>query len=242
MKPRIGISMNYRSVEGAGERAYIDSPYFDFLTQLGAVALLIPPTENSETLGELLNCLDGVLFTGGLDLDSALWQEKPHKQSILVHPRRQRFEFMLYGAVRDRKLPVMGICLGLQMINVFHNGSLHQHLPDHPAPPDQIDHGKEFNNTRHNLNINPQSKLFDWLKADRVTVKSGHHQGINRLGDSLIPAGVADDGIVEAIESNDYPFLIATQWHPEREPSEPINQIIIEKFLDAARNSNQLSS
>ena len=232
MIPRIGVEMNYHAQTDHRQRAYLDSYYLDFLTDKGALAIPIPPTENPTLLAESLNSFHGVLFTGGMDLDPSLWNEPCHEKTIKVHPRRQNFDFMLYQAVRQRQLPIMAICLGFQMINVFHNGTLHQHLPQHPG---KIDHGTGTNTTHHDLNVNPDSILHQWLKTDRIEVMSHHHQGLDRLGDGLLAAATADDGIIEALEAPGYPFLTAVQWHPEREAQHPVNSVIVDQFIAAAR-------
>ncbi len=230
MKPRIGISMNYRRTDSGVERAYLDSSYLDFLTDYEVLPCPIPPTVDSDQLGEYLNVVDGVLFTGGMDLDPGLWDEPIHPKTELVHSRRQRYDLLLYELVCQRRTPIMGVCLGLQMINIAHGGSLYQHLPEKPG---SVDHGGEFNFTTHNLNVNIASKFYDWIRTDKIKVAGGHHQGINRLGEGLVAAGTAEDGVVEAVELNDYPFLFAVQWHPEKDMADFVNRTVIEKFIGA---------
>jgi len=236
MTTRIGVSMNYRRTESGRERAYLDSPYFDFLVKLKVQPVPIVPVDSIEILREFLQTLDGILFSGGLDLDPKRWQEPLHEKTILVHPRREQFDFVLYEQAAEMRLPIMGIGLRLQMINVYHGGCLHQHLEENPG---KIDHGQELNNSRHNLNLNKNSKLYEWLQKDRITVPSGHHQGIAKLGKGLLAGATSDDGVIEAIERPGYSFLIAVQWHPEREPQAEINQAIIERFLEAANKYAQ---
>jgi putative glutamine amidotransferase len=125
----------------------------------------------------------------------------------------------------------MGICLGLQLINVAEGGTLYQHLPESPG---EVNHGCEGTAARHGLNVNPDSCLFTWLKKRRIEVSSNHHQGIDKVSENLRAAAVADDGVTEAVELEDYPFLTAIQWHPERDMNNPVNRIIMEKFLQAA--------
>jgi putative glutamine amidotransferase len=175
--------------------------------------------DNIVLLDAVLNQLDGILFTGGVDLDPALWNEQQHEETILVHPRRQRFEFMLYEQAKKRRLPILAICLGIQMINVAHGGSLHQHLPDLD---DVIDHG-DSGIVKHPVHLNPESLLFQWFQTEQMQV-------------NLIAAATAPDGIVEAIELPGYPFLLALQWHPEREMNNPVNHTIIDRFLAATQS------
>ena len=230
MKPRIGISMNYTVDENGTERAYLDSPYYEIFDSLSAIAIPIVPTENTIMLHALLGQLDGLLFTGGMDIDPALWNEQQHPQTQLIHPKRQRFDLMLYELGIKRKLPILAICLGLQIINVAQGGSLHQHLPNTAK---MNNHGSESRPVSHQLNINPQSRLYNWFQNEEITVASSHHQGINRLGNDLLAAAAAPDGLVEAVELAEYSFLLGVQWHPERHLSEHVNRTIIEKFLTA---------
>jgi len=180
-----------------------------------------------------LGHVDGVLFTGGLDLDSMLWQENLHREARLVHPRRQRFELLLYEQVQKRKLPILALCFGMQMINVAHGGSLHQHLPDLEFNVD-VDHEGEEGMVEHLVNCDLGSRLFDCTQMEQFKVNSAHHQGINKLGEGLQAVAVAEDGIIEAFERKDYPFLLGVQWHPERNLANPVNRTMMDQFLKAS--------
>jgi putative glutamine amidotransferase len=233
MKPRIGISMKYRTNEDDTEWAYLDHRYFDVIADLGVIPIPIVPVENIVTLNAILSQVNGVIFTGGGDLNPALYDEQAHKKTNIIHPRRQRFELLLYEQTIKQRLPVLGISLGIQLINVAQGGSLHQHLPDLDS---EVDHGTSDKYIpNHLLTLHKKSKLYNWLKVEQISVPSCHHQGINRLGKGLLPAAVAEDGLVEVIELSDYPFLLAVQWHPERDIEMPGNRLIFNKFIDAVR-------
>ena len=239
MKSRIGVSMNYARLEGGPEQAYLDREYLDLWSLFGVVPFPIALTEDADQIDAMLDCVDGVLFTGGLDLDPVLWGRQQQPETILLHPRRQRFELKLYEAVQKRRMPIMGICLGIQIINVAHGGSLYQHLPDTPG---QIDHGREGHTTTHPIRLDKKGRFFDWLKTESITVQSCHHQGVDRLGESLLASAVADDGVTEAIEQPGYPFLMATQWHPERDLKNPVNRTIVERFITAVQSHKKRNS
>ncbi len=239
MKSRIGISMNYARLEGGPEQAYLDREYFDLWSLFGVVPFPIALTEDADQIDAMLDCVDGVLFTGGLDLDPVLWGRQQQPETILLHPRRQRFELKLYEAVQKRRLPIMGICLGIQIINVAHGGSLYQHLPDVPV---QLDHGREGHTTTHPVRLDKKGQLFDWLKTDSITIQSCHHQGVDRLGESLLASAVAADGVTEVIERPGYPFLMAMQWHPERDLENPVNRAIVERFITAVQSRKKRKS
>ena len=233
MKPRIGLSMNYRTLKDQGEQVYLDSGYFDAVARAGGIPMPIVPLEDVVMLEAILRIVDGVVLTGGLDLDAGLYGERLHPATTLLHPRRQRFELLLYQQATKHKLPLLGICLGAQVVNVAHGGALHQHLPEDEH---YMDHGTgRSGTTRHLVKLAAVSRLREWLKVDELTVPSAHHQGIVRLGEGLQAAAVTADGIVEAVERPDYPFLLAVQWHPERHLDEPYNRVILERFVQAAR-------
>ena len=238
MKPRIGISMNYHDADYGVESAYIDLPYFSVIEEFGALPFPICPTDNIVQLNSILGHLDGVMFTGGGDIDSALWGERLHKKTNVIHPRRQRFELLLYEQVRKIDQPVLALCLGMQLINVAHGGSIHQHLPDLDLD-DDVDHGNQNRLVEHTITLDSHSKLIEWVQTECVSVNSGHHQAINKLGDGLTPLAVADDQIIEAYKASDYPFLLAVQWHPERDLANPLNRLIFDKFFQAAAQSLQ---
>ena len=235
MKLRIGIGMNYRTTDDGSECAYLDNHYFDVLAELGVVPLPIIPTEDVILLDAILKQVDGVLLTGGLDIDPSLWDEDLHEETRLLHPRRQRFDLLLYEQVQKLRLPIMGICLGIQMINVAHGGSLHQYLPD---VNDEVDHGDEEHTTTHTVVLEPKTQIHQWLQIDQITVPSCHQQGINRLGKGLVAAGTTEDGLVEIIERPKYPFLLAIQWHIERDMIQPLSRTIFDQFLNAAGSRN----
>ncbi len=230
---RIGISSNYAAANRSSslpERGYLDHHYFDVLADYQAVPVPLVPLEPDGQLTALLDIVDGVIFTGGYDLDSSLWDEPLHEKAVLVHPRRQKFEFRLYQAVRKRRLPVLGICLGLQLINVAHGGSLYQHLPETPG---QLDHGCDGRLTEHQIRLHEAGRLRQLAAETATTVPSCHHQGIHRVGDGLLASAWTQDGVTEAVEDPDYPYLLAVQWHPERDTGHPLNQRIIASFIDA---------
>ncbi|MBN1844228.1 MAG: gamma-glutamyl-gamma-aminobutyrate hydrolase family protein [Sedimentisphaerales bacterium] len=231
MKLRIGLGMNFAGGQEGPERAYLDRHYFDTLSELGTCPLPLIPTEDVVLLEALLRQLDGLVMTGGLDLDPALWQEDRHERTRLLHPRRQRFDLLLYQQACKHRLPILGICLGIQVINVAHGGSLHQYLPD---VSDQVDHGGDGRTTRHALKLDPASRLGRWFSGDQVTVGSSHQQAVARVGRGLRAAAWAADDVVEAVERDDYPFLLGVQWHPERDGGDPVNRVVWEHFLGAA--------
>ena len=231
MTIEIGISMNYHLSADNIERAYIDHTYFDVFAEYDVLCRPILQVEDDRKLGLCLDKISGIVFTGGMDLDTRLWDKPLHEKAELVHPRRQEFDLRLLKAVLDRKMPVLGICLGLQVINMAMGGEICQHIPEMK---NAIDHGK-----RHDIKLHKDSKLREWLGCETIETASAHHQGIIKAGAGLLAAGVTEDGIVEAVEMPGYPFLTAVQWHPEKTPDEHINRMILDKFIEASSSGSK---
>jgi putative glutamine amidotransferase len=157
---------------------------------------------------------DGVLFSGGADLGPEHYGRAPEAGLGLVDPDRDAFELALYRAARERGLPILGICRGLQLVNVAEGGTLHQHLGD----VDGMQQHEQRNLDAppfHGLRLEPDSSAALAAGSERVFVNSAHHQGLDQLARGLRACARADDGLVEAVEALRGRWLLAVQWHPE---------------------------
>jgi len=187
--------------------------YAEAVVQAGGLPLLasnLGPELAEDFVGEV----DGVIFTGGVDVDPSFFGAEPHPQLGLIDTARDRFELALYRAARARGLPILGVCRGIQLINVAEGGSLHQHLP---ALPGTIQHeqGDTSGTPFHTLTLEPGSVIARAFSAERVRCNSYHHQAADRVGESLRVTARSSDGVVEALEGTRGPFLLGVQWHPE---------------------------
>ena len=212
IKPIIGIGSDIDSPPGKRERSFAYLTYCEAVRRAGAIPLLIPPQpENAE---ELLSRIDGLLLAGGFDCDPAAYGQEPHETLEPMDPRRQSNDLALAEAARKHGVPSLGICLGLQVMNVAAGGTLHQHLPevvghnDHRHTPGQF--------TDHDV------RLADGSLAARATgehlhaTKSHHHQGVDALGEGFVVTGwSALDDLPEAIERPGRRYALGVQWHPE---------------------------
>jgi putative glutamine amidotransferase len=212
-KPIIGITTYLTSARfGAWEEdaALIPTAYVHAVEAAGGRALLVPPSMNG--IEETLDALDGLLFSGGSDLDPELYGQQPHEQTNEVVPERDRAEIALLQAALDRDMPVLAICRGSQVLNVVRGGDLVQHLPEvvgdekHKHTPGLF--------ADHDVDLVEGTRAQEIL-GDRAPVKSHHHQGYGRLGEGLREAARADDGTVEALEDPSRRFAIGVLWHPE---------------------------
>ena len=192
--------------------------YSRAVQRAGAIALLLPPDDLAEAAPERwLDRIDALLLSGGNDIDPAFYGQPPHPQTSGIRPERDRFEIALARAALERRTPVLGVCRGMQLLNIVRGGDLVQHLPDVVGHSDHRHTPGAF--ADHEVRLQEGSLAARVAGADRESVKSHHHQGIGNLGDGLRATGWAEDGIVEALEldSGDQPFALGVLWHPEEQ-------------------------
>jgi putative glutamine amidotransferase len=218
MRPVIGIT-TYREEASWGvwqrSAALLPAGYIDAVASAGGVPVLLPPVEAGAT--EAVAALDGLILSGGADLDPTGYGAAPHPASGEPQRLRDAWERAVLDAALTRDLPVLAICRGLQVVNVAGGGTLHQHLPEAIG---HDGHRRQLGRfAPRAVSVRPGSRLHAIL-GDRATVSCSHHQGVDRIGDGLVPvAWDADDGSVEAMELVDRDFVVAVQWHPEEDGS-----------------------
>jgi putative glutamine amidotransferase len=187
--------------------------YFDGVARAGGIAVLLPPQPVDDAVAErVLDGVDGLVITGGKDVDPTVYGQEPHPETD--EPRRDRdaWEFALVGAAIRRRLPVLGICRGAQVINVALGGTLHQHLPDVVGHTNhQLGDAVFGTSTVHTV---PGTRLATLIGAN-TDAQCYHHQAIDKLGDGLIVSAQDADGVIEAVEIPGENFVLAVQWHPE---------------------------
>jgi putative glutamine amidotransferase len=190
--------------------ALIPQMYVEMLERAGARPLLVPPSEDG--VDETLDALDGLLLSGGADLDPESYGADPHPATNNVRPERDRAELALLEGALAREMPVLAVCRGSQILNVAHGGDLVQHLPEVVGDERHREMPGVFSD--HPVRIEDDSRLGSLIPA-HGPVKSSHHQGFGRLGDGLRPVAWADDGSVEAVEDPRHGFALGVLWHPE---------------------------
>ena len=190
--------------------AVIPLAYVRAIEAAGGRALLVPPSEDG--IEETLDALDGLLFSGGSDLDPETYGQEPHRETAGVRAARDRGELALLTAALERDLPVLAVCRGSQVLNVARGGDLVQHLPDVVGDEKHKHTPGVF--ADHDVSVEPESRLGALL-GERAPVKSHHHQGFGRLGDGLVPTAYAEDGTLEALEDPTKRFALGVLWHPE---------------------------
>jgi putative glutamine amidotransferase len=212
--------------------------YYLATVAVGGVPWMIPLIEDLATLREIYDRLDGVLLAGGVDVDPGAYGEPKSPLCGVIDPARDLVELQLTRwALADGK-PLLGICRGLQVINVATGGSLYQDLDAECG--DAIKHdyfptaGWGRDHLAHEVTLMEGTGLRAAFHADRITVNSMHHQGIDRLGTGLKVTALAPDGLIEGIEAPEHPFLSAVQWHPESMAAEHSSRLL-QPFIEASR-------
>lgn len=236
--PLIGVSTSI-TVGASPERAYVNSTYLHAVQQAGGVPVPLPPQLSAASLQRLGAELDGLLLTGGGDMDPALWGEAPHPKLYDVAPSRDTLETSALHLALGRSLPVLAVCRGLQVLNVALGGTLYQDVATEPGT--QLPHSQKEprDQPTHKVKVASGSRLAETLGADELEVNSMHHQAIHRLGRGLTAVAWAPDQLVEGAEWDDPArFVLGVQWHPEElvGHSEPARRLF-SALVAAARKS-----
>ena len=236
-RPRIGITGVTRQREGM-LIAGVNAAYVNSVLAAGGLPVIITPELDPACAIELFGECDALLLTGGEDVDPARYGATPHPRLGEVSARRDLNELALIAEARARDLPILGICRGVQILNVACGGTLFQDLPS--ERPGSVDHDpKDARNRRtHRIALTDASRLATIHGVTSFEANSFHHQGVDRVGDGLVATAHADDGLVEAIESTDSrQWLIGVQWHPEELALEPdaADLKLFAAFVAAAR-------
>ena len=233
MTPNIGVTCNVEEVRYGGlwteTAAMVPLTYVRAIARAGARTLLLAPTPaDLADPTELLDMHDGVLITGGADLDAATYGEPAHPETEATSADRDAFELLLVRHAAERDLPCLGICRGMQVVNVAYGGALDQHLPDRLEH--DIHRGPDGDFADHQVEVEPESLAAIAAGATRVAVKSYHHQGVARLGDGLrVTARAEGDGTVEAVEDAGRRFMLGVLWHPEEDEADRLIGAFVEE-------------
>jgi putative glutamine amidotransferase len=243
-RPLIGVTTQTLQAidgipEGLPQSVVMNQRYYHAAAAAGAAPVLIPLLDDVEALRAIYERMNGILIPGGVDVDPAVFGEAPHERLGRIDPARDRVEIQLVRwAVEDRK-PLLGLCRGLQVINVALGGTLYQDLET--EYPNAIKHdyfpnyGYARDHLAHPVAVEAGSRLRHALADPSVPVNSMHHQGIRALASSLVASATAPDGLIEAAELPNDSYLVGVQWHPEVfEGSEPSAGDLFRDFVKAA--------
>jgi putative glutamine amidotransferase len=211
--------------------------YVEAVQQAGALVLMLPPDGRLlEHPEEALDLLDGLVLAGGADIDPSSYGEQAHPETLDTVPERDRFEIALVRAAIERDLPVLGICRGMQLINVAYGGTLLQHLPERFGHHEHLRVPDTFDRTDHDVDLLEGSLAARAAGETHHATKSHHHQGVDRLGEGLEITGCsAMDGLPEAIELPGKRFVLGVQWHPEADQTSRVVRALVAEVEQGTR-------
>jgi putative glutamine amidotransferase len=239
-RPLIGINADFI---GAGKatcaHARLNAGYFDAVLTAGGLPLIFPPLAREAEIDALLDLVDGVVLSGGLDMDPRRQQQPTHAAVQPMAERREENDRFLVRRVIERRLPVLAVGLGMQQLNAASGGSLFLHLPE--DQPRALPH---FDPTggphRHAVLLEPDTRLDEIYGGGEIRVNSAHHQAVRQPGARLRVSARAPDGVIEAIESVDPNwFCVGVQWHPESETASALDMQLFECFIQACLRQAQ---
>lgn len=213
-KPLIGITLNHR------EDTYftIRGNYIDSIIRAGGVPVPLCYAEKDTELPEIVEMLDGILFSGGEDVNPKYYGEETQEACGKISDDRDEFELKLYEYAVSKNLPVLGICRGIQLINVAAGGTLIQDIPTFTEGKMPLEKHKQqppYEKVAHSSKVLKNTFFSEIYKCDEIMTNSMHHQAVKELAPGFVTGVVSDDGIIEAIYSEEHNFVVGVQWHPE---------------------------
>ncbi|HVP36564.1 MAG TPA: gamma-glutamyl-gamma-aminobutyrate hydrolase family protein [Terriglobales bacterium] len=238
-KPVIGITCSIEEKEDRNRKYpqvypfdYVKRQYYFAIEKAGGMPIILPNLYDLSLVDNILETVDGLLFSGGYDLDPKNYgEDKPHR-SVKITPGRDRFELSLVKKARERNIPIFGICRGCQIINVAYGGTLYQDisLRKEFTLEHKIKQSSRYKK-RHPIVIKEGSKLFSILRKKEIEVNTSHHQLIKEIAPGFVVSAFSkEDGVVEALESPEDDYLLSVQWHPEV-PYDEKNSILLFRSL-----------
>ena len=240
--PVIGVTTMHRENQVGIRLSSLAEAYVEALSQAETCPVLIPNLLPEAALDNLLSRLDGVLFTGGGDIETSHYQERDHPKVSGVEADRDRLELLILERIVNDGKPFLGICRGLQLINFGLGGTLYADIADQVPGAVKHDYYPDWERDylAHSVEVGQGSRLAEILGSGVVEVNSLHHQAIRELAPDLVATAYSPDGIVEAVEMSDHPYGIAVQWHPEWLTAHNSMRALFADFAEAANNHKRI--
>lgn len=238
-KPFIGITCDYMMSEKemslGQERYFVSKDFIDSVIDAGGVPVLIPIINKEEDMLKIMDTLDGIILSGGFDVNPIYYGEEPTKHVGFTYTPRDLCELFIVKAAIEKDMPILGISRGQQIMTVAFGGKLYQDISDNEDS--YVNHFQRasINDIGHYINIKQGTRLHDIFDTEKLLVNSFHHQAIRTVPQNFIVAATASDGIIEAIEHKNKPIM-AVQWHPEiMVRKHPVMLKIFEEFIKSCK-------
>jgi len=234
-RPMIGITSSLIRKRSGSLVCQVGQAYINSIQKAGGIPLMIPVGKDTPSLDSLLSRLDGVLFTGGADIDPLRFNAQTHPRVYGVSQARDTLEFTLIEKALEGDMPMLAICRGIQVLNVAFGGSLYLDIED--QKPNALKHdwfpGYARDKLAHSVKLFPGSRLNSIFGTPEIQVNSLHHQGISQIGENLKATAFSPDGLIEGLEVKEKSFALGVQWHPESMPDDPGMQRLFQAFIKA---------
>jgi putative glutamine amidotransferase len=237
--PIIGITTFNDEIYNGYSAFVLQKAYVSAIIKANGTPLLIPSGLSENALSELLPKLDGILFSGGGDISVEFYKGQDHPLNSNIDKERDILEMFLVREVIEQNKPFLGICRGLQVLNVVMGGTLYPHIASEMHDPIKHDYYPDYprNLLAHKVKIITGNKTSEILGLTELDVNSLHHQGVNKVAAGLNVTGIAPDGLIEALELPGHKFGIAVQWHPECLPDQIVMQQLFKSFINSAKDA-----
>lgn len=238
-RPIIGITGGNIKNKTGSHAFNLGQAYVTAIRHAGGIPLLIPLETGKADLRRITQLVDGVLFTGGGDIETKRFNGQDHPRVYGVSPQRDKLEFSLMELALENHKPLLAICRGIQVLNVAFDGGLYTDIADQLENALKHDWYPDYPRDKHahTVSLKPGSILHKIFQADNVSVNSLHHQGVGKVGEGLEAIAFAPDGLVEGLAVKDQNFAIGVQWHPECLPDDPPMEALFKTFITACQNT-----
>ncbi len=216
MKSLIGLSSDWIENRYDAPAMSIPSVFLNGVLKAGGFPVVLSPIMKSQGIDHIFESLSGLIIIGGPDLNSSLWNQHPHPMVGAMKTERQEFDLYLTKTALDNNIPILGICLGIQVINIALGGTLHQDIPT-IFKDSKVRHRKKTGSplVSHTAHIDRDSLLYTIMGKEEVEINSSHHQSVADPAPGLRASARAPDGVIEAVESTNEKHIVGVQWHPE---------------------------
>lgn len=239
MRPLVALTTSIQpSSEEEKPKAVIFASYITVLERVGLTPVLVSPAHSPEAISDLVSACSGLVLSGGADIDPARYGQAPIPELGEVNLPRDAAEFHALEVALERRMPVLGVCRGHQLLNVYFGGTLHQDIEAAAAGNGHVQ-TSPWGSHHHSVSVEPSSIVGRAIGCDRIEINSYHHQALDRVAPALQVTARADDGMVEAVESREHSWVVGVQWHPERHeadaPETDPNIRVLAAFAEAVR-------